>query len=110
MQSSQIETIVKTEVKDKVQPKQAPLYHVILWNDDSHTFDYVIIMMHDLFGYPVERGFQIAKTVHTQGKAIVLTSSLEEAEFKRDQIHAYGSDPEMRDCVGSMFSTLELAR
>lgn len=110
MQNSQIHPTVSTKVKEKVQPKEAPKYHVILWNDESHTFDYVIVMMHDLFGYSVEQGFQIAKTVDSQGKAIVLTSGLEEAEFKRDQIHAYGADPQLNDCVGAMFATLERAR
>ncbi len=42
--------------------------------------------MMELFGYTAEKGYEIAKTVDTQGKAIVLTTTKEHAELKRDQI------------------------
>ncbi len=91
------------------QPKRQPRYHVILWNDDDHSYAYVITMLMDLFGYPVEKGFQMAKEVDTQGRVIVLTTSMEHAELKRDQIHAYGKDGMIRSCKGSMSATIEPA-
>lgn len=102
-----LDTIATVEVEEKVQPQQAPLYNVVLWNDDYHTYDYVIIMLHQLFAYPIEKGYEMAKTVDTTGKVIVLTASYEHAEFKRDQIQAFGADPELRESIGSMFATLE---
>ena len=48
-----------------------------------------------------------AKEVDSQGRAIVLTSTLEHAELKRDQIHAYGKDGLIDDCKGSMWATVE---
>jgi ATP-dependent Clp protease adaptor protein ClpS len=80
---------------------------VILWNDDDHTYAYVITMLMELFGYPPEKGFQMAKEVDTQGRVIVFTSTLEHAELKRDQIHAYGKDDMIKNCKGAMYATLE---
>jgi ATP-dependent Clp protease adaptor protein ClpS len=92
------------------RPKKQPPYHVILINDDDHTYDYVIRMMQSLFGYPPEKGFEIAEEVDSTGRVIVLTTTLEHAELKRDQIHAFGRDPMMAACKGSMRSVLEPAR
>jgi ATP-dependent Clp protease adaptor protein ClpS len=91
----------------KKPPKRQPRYHVILWNDDDHTYEYVIEMMQKLFGHPQERGYLIAKEVDKQGKAICLTTTLEHAELKRDQIHAYGADKRSEKSKGSMSATIQ---
>ncbi len=49
-------------------------------------------MMQSLFGHPPTKGHQIAEEVHNRGRAIVLTTTREHAELKRDQIHAFGKD------------------
>jgi ATP-dependent Clp protease adaptor protein ClpS len=54
-------------------------------------------------------GYQIAKTVDTHGKAIVLTTTLEHAELKRDQIHAFGRDEQIDGCAGAMYASIEPA-
>jgi ATP-dependent Clp protease adaptor protein ClpS len=64
-------------------------------------------MLTDLFGYPAEKGFQMAKEVDAQGRVIVLTTTREHAELKRDQIHAYGKDALIGRCKGSMWATVE---
>ena len=91
----------------KKPPRRQPRYHVILWNDDDHTYEYVIEMMQKLFGHPQEKGYQIAKEVDKQGKAICLTTTMEHAELKRDQIHAYGPDKRSDKSKGSMSATIE---
>ena len=93
--------------REKAKPRKTPRYHVVLWNDDDHTFDYVIAMLKELFGHREETGHQLAKRVHRNGKAIVLTTTKEHAELKRDQIHAYGKDAIVSDCLGSMSATIE---
>lgn len=102
-------TLPQTEREQQQQTRRQPPYHVILLNDDDHTYEYVIEMLKELFGYPVEKGFQIARTVDTEGRAIVCTTSLERAELKRDQIHAYGPDPRIPRCKGSMTAIIEPA-
>jgi ATP-dependent Clp protease adaptor protein ClpS len=99
----------KQESKRKNKPKRQPPYHVILWNDDAHTHVYVVVMMQRLFGHPPEKGFQIATEVDTRGRAIVLTTTREHAELKRDQIHAFGKDDLVDNCAGSMKSSIEPA-
>lgn len=90
--------------------KRQPRYHVILWDDPDHSFDYVILMLKELFRQPIETGFQVAKEVDAAGKAIVLTTTMEHAELKRDQIRAYGKDDLTACSKGSMFATIEPAR
>lgn len=89
------------------RPRRQPRYHVVLWDDDDHTYEYVIRMLKELFGHPAEKGFQIAQQVDRGGKAICLTTTREHAELKRDQIHAFGRDPLIARCQGSMSSTIE---
>jgi ATP-dependent Clp protease adaptor protein ClpS len=107
--SKKTATEEKAEAADDVQEKILPPYHVILLDDDDHTFDYVIEMLHALFGTERERGFQLATEVHLRGRAIVCTTSKERAELKRDQIHAYGPDPRNERCAGSMSAVIEPA-
>jgi ATP-dependent Clp protease adaptor protein ClpS len=100
--------VPKTQPEERT--KRQPPYHVVLLNDDDHTYEYVIVMLQQLFGHPREKGFQLAHEVDTQGRAIVLTTSKEHAELKRDQIHAFGPDPfSTRACKGSMSAVIEPA-
>jgi ATP-dependent Clp protease adaptor protein ClpS len=91
----------------RTKPKRQPRYHVILWNDDDHTYGYVVRMMQELFAHPQEKGFQIAEQVDKQGRAVCLTTTMEHAELKRDQIKAFGADRESPRCKGSMSATIE---
>lgn len=93
--------------KKREKPKHQPPYHVILWDDDDHSYEYVILMMRKIFGHPVEKGMEIAVEVDTRGRAICLTTTLEHAELKRDQIHAFGKDDLIARCKGSMSASIE---
>ncbi len=104
--AEQVEVAEPTK-KRRRKPKRQPRYHVLLWDDDDHTHVYVIAMMLRLFGYPSEKGYQIAEEVDTRGRAIVITTTLEHAELKRDQIHAFGADALIQGCKGAMWSTIE---
>jgi ATP-dependent Clp protease adaptor protein ClpS len=89
------------------RPKQPPPYNVVLLNDDDHSYDYVIEMLRALFAHPEEKGMEMAKEVDRTGRVIVLTTHKEKAEFKRDQIHAYGADHRVATCAGSMSAVIE---
>lgn len=102
-------TLPDTDVEQEQRTRRQPPYHVILLNDDDHTYEYVIEMLKALFGHPVEKGFELAKRVDKTGRAVVCTTSLERAELKRDQIHAYGPDPRIPRCKGAMTAVLEPA-
>ena len=104
-----VSVLPKYRQKKKDKPKKEPRFHVILWNDDVHTYEYVIIMLYTIFGYPAEKGFQLAREVDTRGKAIIFTSSLEQAELKRDQVLGFGPDPLVAESRGPIVATLEKA-
>src|SRR5438445_3001077 len=103
------ETDVAVEEQEEHKTKRQPPYNVVLLNDDDHSYQYVIVMLQQLFGHPPEKGFQMAKEVDTTGRVIVLTTTMEHAELKRDQIHAFGPDPGIPRCQGSMSAMIEPA-
>ena len=100
-----------TEVRPRPESKVKlqPPYHVILLDDQDHTYEYVIEMLGKLFGHDTPTAFRMAQEVDRTGRAVVFTGSLEKAEFKRDQIHGYGADPRIPRCKGSMSAALEPA-
>jgi ATP-dependent Clp protease adaptor protein ClpS len=98
---------VETDTREHQRVKRLPPYHVVLHNDDDHSYDYVIRMLQELFNHPPEKGFLLADEVHKRGRVIVCTTSKERAELKQEQIHAYGPDPLIERCQGSMTSSIE---
>ena len=87
----------------------APLYHVVLLDDDQHTYDYVVEMLGALFFLPLETAYQHAVEVDTRGRTIVITCERPHAEFARDQIQGYGADPRMPKSKASMKAVIEPA-
>ena len=93
----------------KPDPERPWLWHVVLLDDDAHTYEYVMAMMQELFAHPLERAFQIAQRVDAEGRAICLTTHKEHAELKLEQIRAFGADPLIASCKGAMSARLEPA-
>lgn len=102
-------TKVRPKRKTKPATKQLPLWNVVLLDDDDHSYDYVIEMLGKVCAHPVERAMQLAKEVDSTGRVIVLTTHKERAEFKRDQILAYGPDQRIAHCSQSMKAVIEPA-
>jgi ATP-dependent Clp protease adaptor protein ClpS len=86
-----------------------PLYHVIILNDDDHSYEYVVEMLQSAVG--LSHAQALARTVEadTTGSSIVSTCPLEDAETKRDRIHGYGPDPRMPQSRGSVAALIEPA-
>ena len=98
-----------TRVLEDTDEQLEPLFHLVLLDDDAHTYQYVVTMLNDLFGYSPEKGFAIACVVDSEGRAIVMTDAKSRAEMKQTQIHSYGADPLMAISLGSMSAVLEPA-
>ena len=100
-------TMTLTVLSQKNGCKPLPGVFVDVWHCDAHGAysEYGGMRMqeadhrHEHFC----RGRQITDK---DGKAVVLTTTLEHAELKRDQIHAYGKD-HLEGSKGSMWSTIE---
>jgi len=97
------------ELPAVTKPRTAPPWHVILLDDDDHTYEYVIEMLSKLFRHSLEKAYQMACEVDRTGRVIVETTTFERAELKRDQIHAYGPDWRLVRSAGSMSATIEPA-
>ena len=102
-------TIAPPQEKKEQKTQGLPPYNVVLLDDDDHSFEYVILMLKALFGHPPEKGYKMAMEVHTTGRVVVATTNLEKAELKREEIQAFGPDPLIPRCKGSMSATVEPA-
>jgi ATP-dependent Clp protease adaptor protein ClpS len=102
-------TLVRPKAAGARNERRVPRYHVILWNSDDHTFEYVERMLRELFGHTPEECHQLATAIDEEGRAVVLTTTKEHAELKRDQILSYGKDENMANCKGSLHATIEEA-
>ncbi len=102
-------TQVLTDTEIRQRDRLAPLYNVVLLDDDKHTYDYVVEMLTRLFLFSEAEAFAHAVEVDTTGRTIVITCELPQAEFARDQIHAYGPDWRIPDSKGSMTAIIEPA-
>lgn len=86
---------------------ESPLYRVVLLDDDDHSYDYVIEMLQKIFIFSFEQALHHAQEVDTVGRTPLIVCELPEAEFARDQIHAYGADWRMARSKGSMSAVIE---
>lgn len=75
-------------------PAMEPPWHVILLDDDFHSVEYVIEMLHVIFGHSRELGKRMAEEVDTTGRVIVATVHKELAELRQQQIEEFGPDPQ----------------
>lgn len=90
--SAVLEEPVVTTAKPPPRTKRQPQYALIVLNDDDHTFEYVIEVLGKVCGYGREKAFLLAAEIHTGGRAVVWTGTMELAELKRDQIRGCGPD------------------
>lgn len=93
-------------VEKNEEEQHGRLFHVVLLDDDEHTYDYVIEMLQRLFFLSSEAALQHAVEVDTAGKTVVITCEHPEAQFAQQQIHGFGADPRMPKSNGSMSAVL----
>lgn len=100
---TQTETFERTDA----ETEHAPLFQLILFNDDEHSYPYVMEMLGNLFAIGPQEAFQIAYEVDFIGQAVVKVCPLEEALIGRDQIMCYGPDHRVEHSNGSMVATVQ---
>jgi len=104
-----VKTVALPDIGVNQESRLEKLYHVIILNDDEHSYEYVIEMLQSVF--KISRDSAIRHTIEadTTGSSIVQTCCLEEAERKRDGVHAYGPDWRMPQSRGSVAALIEPA-
>ncbi len=63
---------------------------LILWNDDTNTFEHVIYCLIKYLDYTPKQAERIAFTVHNDGKCIILEGSFTEIEVYRKILQQEG--------------------
>ncbi len=63
---------------------------LILWNDETNTFDHVIECLMKHLQYTEKQAEQIAWKVHTEGKCAILEGSFTEMEVYRKILKSEG--------------------
>lgn len=84
---------VLPETDTDTQTRRQPPYAVILHNDDINGMDFVVAVLRKVFGYTVEKCFELMLEAHEKGRAAVWVGALEVAELKADQVRSCGADP-----------------
>lgn len=106
---SETTTVVEPEVSEETRTRRLPPYHVIILNDEDHTFEYVIEMLIKLFAHSITRAKDLTWQIHSRGRAIVYTTHKEKAELKCEQVRSYGPDPRLSRSKASLRCHIEPA-
>lgn len=72
-------------------------WKVLLWNDDVHSMDYVVLVLIKTLGLETERAVQVMLEAHENGRAVAWSGAKEPAEMYRDQLEAYGLTATLSD-------------
>lgn len=75
--------IEKKSKKQILKIKKPPLYNIILHNDDVTTFEFVILILIEIFNKNHEEATLLTIQIHEQNKAIVATYPYEIAITKK---------------------------
>lgn len=71
-----------------VEPVLAPLYRVLIHNDDLTPFDFVMAVLVRVFKLNRERTHAVTLEAHRSGVALVVVEPREHAEFHVEQSHS----------------------
>jgi ATP-dependent Clp protease adaptor protein ClpS len=80
--------ILEPEAETRAKPRVAPLWKVLLLNDDLTTFEFVTDLLVSLFHKDRVEARALTQEVHDSGSAVVAITSLERAELYVDQVHS----------------------
>jgi len=75
--------------EESVDSAVLPPYNLIIFNDDHHTFEFVVAILMKVFRKPVEESFRHALETHETGRSIVWSGSKELGELKLDQLTTF---------------------
>ncbi|HJT23880.1 MAG TPA: ATP-dependent Clp protease adaptor ClpS [bacterium] len=69
-----------TELLTDTETELGNPWQVVLFNDEVHSFDEVILQIQKAAGYSLEKATELTWRVHNNGKAVVYIGSKEDCE------------------------------
>jgi ATP-dependent Clp protease adaptor protein ClpS len=73
--------------KPKERTKRPQLFHVVLYNDDYTTMEFVVHVLEAVFQKGTEEAFRIMLDVHRRGRGVCGAYTYEVAETKVTTVH-----------------------
>ena len=104
-----VSPVIRPTHVEETHEEPARLWQLVLLDDNDHSYDYVIEMLGAVFGYAPAKAFALARIVDTEGRVVLMTGDRDACEAKQAQVHAYGADPRIPACRGSMSALVEEA-
>src|SRR4029077_15643218 len=100
---------ISPEAEIVEREQHVPIYRVVLLGDNDHDYNKVVEMLQKTFIFTLDQAYRHAEEVDRAGRTVLITCELREAEYARDQIHAYGPDWRLPRSQGSMSAVIEPA-
>lgn len=79
-------TQVETQEEIAVLTAHEHPYHLVVWNDEVNTFEWVINTLVEVCGHSEEQAEQCAMLIHTQGKYAVKNGNYDDLKPMCDAI------------------------
>jgi len=92
----------KTTPKEATRTRTQPSWKVVLFNDEEHTYDYVVELLTTVCKLSKDAAFSCALEVDMTGRTIVYFGTKEGCEKICAQILTYGPDHRLPHSMHSM--------
>jgi ATP-dependent Clp protease adaptor protein ClpS len=80
--------VVAPELEIETRDRLAPMYRVLIHNDDVTPMDFVVHILKSVFAKGTIDAVRVMWEAHTSGVALVEVAPLERAEFHVEQAHS----------------------
>ena len=87
--------------------RAAATFKVVLFNDEEHTYDYVVEMLTHVCDLSRENAFRCAVEVDLTGRTVVCYGSRPECDATCSRILSYGPDHRLPQSMGSMNAEIQ---
>lgn len=77
-----VDTEIITKTDTRVVMREPRMFNVVLYNDDSTTVEFVILVLMNIFYKTFDEASKLTLTIHEEGKGIAGTYTHEAAEQK----------------------------
>lgn len=98
---------IQEEIETLTAVKVQKQFKVVLFNDEEHSYDYVVEILTKICKLTREQAFRCAVEVDLTGRTIVFYGEREKCVEVSHKINNYGPDFRMPKSIGSMESAVE---